>query len=175
MRIQCSALQRAAQPHGRCCPQTLVICRAPASDGQRRAQPGGRGRAQRRRGQRRRGRCGRRRGRGQPGRRPRGRGQPGHRPASRRAAPSAFLQLLRGLDERRPGVPPATLRGRAAQRPRGQKKRRKLMLGHLLRELLRQLCLWGLLLLLWRWLLLLPGRMLLLPVLPVILIIHSFK
>ena len=49
------------------------------------------------------------------------------------------------------------------------------MLGHLLWELLRQLCLWGLLLLLWRWLLLLPGRMLLLPVLPVILFIHSFK
>ena len=44
------------------------------------------------------------------------------------------------------------------------KKRRKLMLGHLLWELLRQLCLWELLLLLWRWLLLLPGRMLLLPV-----------
>ena len=42
------------------------------------------------------------------------------------------------------------------------------MLGHLLWELLRQLCLWGLLLLL-------PGRMLLLPVLPVILFIHSFK
>ena len=49
------------------------------------------------------------------------------------------------------------------------------MLGHLLRELLRQLCLWELLLLLWRWLLLLPGRMLLLPMLPVILFIHSFK
>ena len=49
------------------------------------------------------------------------------------------------------------------------------MLGHLLWEFLRQLCLWGLLLLLWRWLLLLPGRMLLLPVLPVILFIHSFK
>ena len=48
------------------------------------------------------------------------------------------------------------------------------MLGHLLRELLRQLCLWELLLLLWR-MLLLPGRMLLLPVLPVILFIHSFK
>ena len=48
------------------------------------------------------------------------------------------------------------------------------MLGHLLWELLRQLCLWGLLLLLWR-MLLLPGRMLLLPVLPVILFIHSFK
>ena len=42
------------------------------------------------------------------------------------------------------------------------------MLGHLLWELLRQLCLWELLLLLWR-MLLLPGRMLLLPVLPVIL------
>ena len=42
------------------------------------------------------------------------------------------------------------------------------MLGHLLWELLRQLCLWELLLLLWRWLLLLP-------VLPVILFIHSFK
>ena len=38
------------------------------------------------------------------------------------------------------------------------------MLGHLLWEFLRQLVLWGLLLLLWRWLLLLPGRMLLLPV-----------
>jgi hypothetical protein len=48
------------------------------------------------------------------------------------------------------------------------------MLGHLLWELLRQLCLWELLLLLWR-MLLLPGRMLLLPVLPVILFIHSFK
>ena len=48
------------------------------------------------------------------------------------------------------------------------------MLGHLLWEYLRQLCLWGLLLLLWR-MLLLPGRMLLLPVLPVILFIHSFK
>ena len=48
------------------------------------------------------------------------------------------------------------------------------MLGHLLWELLRQLCLWELLLLLWR-MLLLPGRMLLLPMLPVILFIHSFK
>ena len=124
----------------------LCCVELPASDGQRCAEPGGRGRWQRRRGQRRRGRRGRRRGRGQPGRRPRGRGQSCHRPASHQAAPSAFLQLLRGLDERRPGVPPATLRGRAAQRPRGQTKRRNPMLGHLLWELLRQLGLWELLL-----------------------------
>ena len=111
----------------------LCCVELPASDGQRCAEPGGRGRWQRRRGRR-----GRRRGRGQPGRRPRGRGQPGHRPASRRAAPSTLLQLLQCLDERLQGVRPATRGGRAAQGLRGQKRRRKLMLWmSLLRQVWR--------------------------------------